>query len=99
MCLVAGLGPRLAPRGFFNRLDPFREALRRNYSEVRAVASRNGLYQILAINVALGVWLGLKCGSPRPDWYRDGGMRGRLLPRTSENFFSTTLVNRDKKQG
>jgi hypothetical protein len=32
-----------------------REALRRNFSEVRDVASRNGLYRILATNAALGV--------------------------------------------
>jgi hypothetical protein len=33
------------------------------FSEVRTVASRNSLYQILALNVALGVWQGAKCGS------------------------------------
>jgi hypothetical protein len=42
-------------RHFFNTLDPFRETLRRNFSEVRAVASRNGLYRILETNVAVGV--------------------------------------------
>ena len=36
------------------------------FSEVRVVASRNSLYQILAINVALGAGQRAKSCSPRP---------------------------------
>jgi hypothetical protein len=37
---------RQPTKAFLNTLDPFRDALRRNFSEVRALASRNSLYQV-----------------------------------------------------
>jgi hypothetical protein len=38
-----------------------------------------------------GVVEGKNAALPRPDWHRTGGMRGRLIPRTSQNSYSTHL--------
>src|SRR5215213_1977864 len=73
---------------------PFSDSFRRNFSEVRALASRNSLYQILAINVALGMgqrakmWLsptpiGIGVGLCGGDCYRE--LRRISLPRTRVN--------------
>src|SRR5215208_7886703 len=70
------------------------QALRRNFSEVRAVASRNGLYQILATNVSLRVCqrakmrlspvpIGIGMGVCGGHCYRE--LRGIRLPRTRVN--------------
>jgi hypothetical protein len=64
------------------------------FSEVQTVASRNSLYRILAINVALGVgqrakmqlyttWIGLRKGPRGGDCYRE--LPRILIPRTWVN--------------
>src|SRR5215208_2512376 len=55
------------------------------FSEVRAVASRNSLYRILAISVASGAWLRAKSSSQAPLYVLGWAERERLLHRTSEN--------------
>jgi hypothetical protein len=66
------------------------------FSEVQTVASRNSLYRILAINVALGVgqrakmqlystWIGLRKGPRGGDCYRE--LRRILLPRRWVNGY------------
>jgi hypothetical protein len=59
------------------------ELLFGKFSEVRAVASRNSLYQILATNVALGAGLRAKSRLPRPI---DTGVRDKAGEIATANF-------------
>ena len=73
----------------------FREAHRRNFSEVGGVASRNGLYQILAMNVALGVWQRAKMRlSPVPIGKGMGACGGDCYRELPRNSILGTSVNK-----
>src|SRR5215204_6335574 len=71
----------------------------RKFSEVWAVASRNSLYRILAISVALGARQRAKSSSQAPlyvlGWGGEGGDCYRQLPRIP---LLRTSVNKGKKR-
>jgi hypothetical protein len=56
------------PEGYpaFADPRPVRGGAMQEFSEVRAIMSRNSLHQILTTNVALGVWQKAECDSPPP---------------------------------